>query len=398
MNNPIFNTARIFLQNKYHFATPLELFKHLITNSSYFQTLRLKNDSNDELLYKLIFIAGFHERRNCGNVVKEFSQNCLIQIRDRIEDMSMDIPTLIQAFLAMSNVLLDDEKIVSSILKQLKDQEDQITLKQFHSIQHCLYKLGRQNNYWSQKACDAMTHNLTTIVIQDYVQYLHIASNLYQIGLFQEEHLIKLLDILYYKLGKQQKHIYLSKFTFQFAQMMFNLYPEIINQPLNQLSCNQHTPFELYFQFLKRDYQVCRQILQRKKIGVSIDYFENENFPYLLRLREDSISRTQTLLETEIIEILQKLQLKFNKFQKVLIYDVDFKVMDNYVINCNGPLHFISTLDGKIKQKSFNTMMQYRHLKALETQNVIDFDFFDWKQEDSMEFKISKIKTLLNLI
>ncbi|CAK75679.1 unnamed protein product (macronuclear) [Paramecium tetraurelia] len=398
MNNPIFNTARIFLQNKYHFPTPLELFKHLITNSSYFQTLSLKNDSNDELLYKLIFIAGFHERRNCGSIVKEFSQNCLIQIRDRIEDMSLDIPTLIQAFLSMSNVLLDDEKIVSTILKQLKDQEDQITLKQFHSIQHCLYKLGRQNNYWSSKACDAMTNNLTTIIIQDYVQYLHIASNLYQFGLFQEEHLIKLLDILYYKLGKQQKHIYSSKFTFQFAQMMFNIYPEIINQPLNQLSCKPHTPFEMYFQFLKRDYQICRQILQRKNLGVTIDYFENENFPFLLRLRQDSISRTQTLLETEIIEILNKLQLKFLKFQKVLIYDVDFKVMDNYAINCNGPLHFISTLDGKIKQKSFNTMMQYRHLKALETPNVIDFDFFDWKQEDSMEFKISKIKTLLNLI
>ncbi|CAD8149304.1 unnamed protein product [Paramecium pentaurelia] len=180
--------------------------------------------------------------------------------------------------------------------------------------------------------------------------------------------------------------------------MMFNLYPEIINQPLNQLSCNPNTPFQMYFQFLKRDYQVCRQILQRKKIGVSIDYFENENFPYLLRLREDSISRTQTLLEAEIIQILQKLQLKFLKFQKVLIYDIDFKVMDNYVINCNGPLHFISTLDGQIKQKSFNTVMQYRHLKALETQNVIDFDFFDWKEEDSLEYKISKIKKLLNLI
>lgn len=45
----------------------------------------------------------------------------------------------------------------------------------------------------------------------------------------------------------------------------------------------------------------------------------------------------------------------------MLIYDIDFLVENKYIVNCNGPLHFITTLEDEIKDKSLNSYMQLRY-------------------------------------
>lgn len=40
------------------------------------------------------------------------------------------------------------------------------------------------------------------------------------------------------------------------------------------------------------------------------------------------------------------------------IYDVDFLVDNQIVLNCNGPVHFIEDLDGNVLSASPNHLMQ----------------------------------------
>lgn len=48
----------------------------------------------------------------------------------------------------------------------------------------------------------------------------------------------------------------------------------------------------------------------------------------------------------------------------MLIYDTDFLVENKLIINCNGPLHFISTLENEVKSKSLNSYMQIRYCNS----------------------------------
>ncbi|CAD8141135.1 unnamed protein product [Paramecium octaurelia] len=396
MNNPIFNAAKVALSKQLKIADPTEMYKHFLKFPSLCSNEMLKKETHQEIFNKIIFLGGFHERRNCGITIKEMVANCLRQYRNL--EPELDIPHLVQLFLTLSNVLLYDDKLIRNILNQLKNKQDQIQIKQLQSISHCLYKLGIKDQFWP----DLMHKNVIIYTqvfgIQDLVQHIHIVSNQVLLNEFQEEKLYQLLELLQYKFVSQKKHIYLSKFQFQYTQLMFNLYPELIKQKYNNPYCDKDNKYSIFFDHFCKDYQVCRMLLDRKDNNMTIDYFENDNFPNLIRTKDDVIEKRISSFELNIEQLLKKLNLNYKHQQKLSIYEIDFCVEDKFLINCNGPTHFIQNLDKEVIRKSPNCLMQQRHLKQLDNYQIIDLDFHIWDKYDTQDKYTKEFKKLLNLM
>ncbi|CAD8147126.1 unnamed protein product [Paramecium pentaurelia] len=396
MNNPVFNAAKIALSKQMKIADSIELYKYFLNFPSLCSIDQLKQDTHQEILQKLIFLGGFHERRNCGIIIKDMVTNCLRQFRNFEPDL--DIPNLVQLFLTLSNVLLYDEKLINFILNQLKNKQDQIQIKQLQSISHCLYKLGIKDEFWPDLMHQKVVSYTQVFGIQDLVQHIHIVSNQVLLNDFQEEKLIQLLELLQQKFVNQKKHIFLSKFQFQYTQLMFNLYPELIKQNYDHPKCDQNNKYKIFFDYFYKDYQICRMLLDRKDSNITIDYFENDNFPNLIRTKDDLIEKKKTSFEQNIEQLLKRFNLQYQYQHKLSIYEIDFFVENKFLINCNGPTHFVQNLDKKVIRKSPNCLMQQRHLKQLDNYQIIDIDFHIWDKYDTTDKYTREFKKLLNLI
>ncbi|CAD8062783.1 unnamed protein product [Paramecium sonneborni] len=322
-----------------------------------FQQFSISSIKNHKLLYKLV--ASFYKKcKICGNIVKEYSQTFIIYIRNHLHDKSLDIPTLIQAFLTMRNFLIDDEKIVLIILKIIARLK---RLDHFQIVLFYLVLLIQNENVIQimlQNYQKLNYHpNLRLCIILSYFQQF-ILNSFQQ----QEDHLINLLIIL--QTSKQQiQFIYLSKFIFQFEQMMYNIYPEIINKLLIQLKIIQklHEKLFLIFKTGLLDIQIN---LCKKKY---------ENIPSLLSLREDLFINYRILL----------LQIKFLQFQNHSFTMIILKGWAIYKNQLNwGSYIFIefkwSNLTKIFQQIYAITVLQFINkdtCKYFETQEAIDFDF-----------------------
>ncbi|CAD8049109.1 unnamed protein product [Paramecium primaurelia] len=396
MNNPVFNAAKIALSKQMKIADSIELYRYFLKFPSLCSIDQLKQDTHQEILQKLIFLGGFHERRNCGIIIKDMVTNCLRQFKNFEPDL--DIPNLVQLFLTLSNVLLYDEKLINFILNQLKNKQDQIQIKQLQSISHCLYKLGIKDQFWPDLMHQKVVNYTQVFGIQDLVQHIHIVSNQVLLNDFQEEKLIQLLELLQQKFVNQKKHIFLSKFQFQYTQLMFNLYPELIKQNYDHPQCDQNNKYKIFFDYFCKDYQICRMLLDRKDSNITIDYFENDNFPNLIRTKDDLIEKKKTSFEQNIEQLLKRLNLQYQYQHKLSIYDIDFFVENKFLINCNGPTHFVQDLNKKVIRKSPNCLMQQRHLKQLDNYQIIDIDFHIWDKYDTTDKYTREFKKLLNLM
>ncbi|CAK82123.1 unnamed protein product (macronuclear) [Paramecium tetraurelia] len=396
MQNPIFNAAKAALTKQLKIEDPILMYKHFLKSPFLCSNEMLKKETHQELFNKIIFLGGFHERRNCGVIIKEMIANCFRQYRNF--EPALDISNLVQLFLTLSNVLLYDDKLICFILNQLKSKQDQIQIKQLQSISHCLYKLGIKDQFWPELMHKNVIICSQVFGIQDLVQHIHIASNQVLLSDFQEEKLFQLLEILQNKFMSSKKHIYLSKFQYQFTQLMFNLYPELIMQKYDYPQCNKDNKYRAFFDYFCKDYQICRMLLDRKENNMTVDYFENDNFPNLIRTKDDVIEKKISSFESNIEQLIKKLNLKYKYQQKVAIYEIDFFVEDKFLINCNGPTHFIQNLDKEVLRKSPNWLMQQRHLKQLDNYQIIDLDFQIWDQYDTSDKYTKEFKKLLNLM
>ncbi|CAD8060326.1 unnamed protein product [Paramecium sonneborni] len=396
MNNPVFIAAKTALSKQLKIADPTEMYKYFVTYPNLCSKEQLQKENPIEILNKLIFLGGFHERRNCGTIIKDMVANCLRQFRNFEPDL--DVSNLVQLFLTLSNVLLYDEKLINLILNQLKQKQDQIQIKQLQSITHCLFKLGIQDQYWPNLMHQKVMRYSQVFGIQDLVQHIHIVSNQVLLNNCQEERLFQLLELLQYKFLHQKKHIYLSKFQFQYTQLLFNLYPELIKQNYDHPYCNEDNKYKIFFDQFKKDYQICRLLLDRKVNSITVDYFENDNFPNLIRIKDDVIEKKKSLFEQNIEQLLKSLKLHYQQQKKICIYEIDFFVENKFLLNCNGPTHYIQNLDKEVLRISPNFLMQQRHLGQLDNYQIIDLDFYIWDKYDTSDKYTQEFKKLLNLM
>ncbi|CAD8105390.1 unnamed protein product [Paramecium sonneborni] len=177
--------------------------------------------------------------------------------------------------------------------------------------------------------------------------------------------------------------------------MIFNLYPEIIQQNYYNTKCPTDNPFHTYFHKLERNYRIARKIIDLKTGFQKADYFEYSNLNFL-NIPLDFKDTKLTNLELSVSFGLESLKIKFEKQKRIIIYDVDFVLPNNVILNCNGPMHFITNLQQQIIGYSQNHQTTIRHLIQGQYQ-IIGIDFNDWNSQITLQCKQNYLKKLINL-
>jgi hypothetical protein len=84
---------------------------------------------------------------------------------------------------------------------------------------------------------------------------------------------------------------------------------------------------------------------------------ETPNVSNVLKVKEDEMKHKLTPLEKCVGETLNKLNYRNYRSSRVLLYDVDYVVNDNIIINCNDPVHFVEDFDGGVLGINPNHLM-----------------------------------------
>ncbi|CAK68849.1 unnamed protein product (macronuclear) [Paramecium tetraurelia] len=385
--------SKNYLSKKFKIKQPNELYRELLNNVKLFQVDELQKISTDELIHYIIFLGTFHERRNQGDKAKKITLECLKQYRKKMVKNSYEINS--QILLSLSNVLLYDEQMVQEIINQVDQDKETLSIKDLIKFQHCLYKLNIHNEKLSDFVLQNFIKQKDQVDYLEYIHDLHIRSNLLRMGFVDEQVISILLKGFQEKLNSSQNSYFTSKSCFQYCQLMYNLYPEIIDKPLLELKPEDGNVFAPQFNDMLKDYIISKKLVDHKKSFQSIEYYLNFQKLNILNIKEDIISRNLTNLEQDVQDLLNKLSYKNARAERVMIYDVDYLVNDDIILTCNDPVHFVEDLNGKILTINPNHIMQSRHLSATSKYKVYDINYHEWIHLTE-EQKIDKLKSFID--
>ncbi|CAD8160176.1 unnamed protein product [Paramecium pentaurelia] len=385
--------SKNYLSKKFNVKQPNELYKQLLQNIHLFQADELKKISSDELIHYIIFFGTHPERRNQGEKAKKITLECLKQYKKKMTKNSYEINS--QILLSLSNVLLYDEQMVQELVQQVDDDKENLSVKDMIKFQHCLYKLNIHNEKLSDYVLEKFLKQKEQVDYLEYIHDLHIRSNLYRMGQVDEKVILTLLKGFQTKLNSSQNFYYTSKSCFQYCQLMYNLYPEIIEKQFFELKPRDDNIFANQFNDMMKDYVISKQLVDRKKFYQSFEYYVNFHNLNILKAKEDAIMRSLTELEQNVQDLLNKQNYKNSRAHRVLIYDVDYLVNDNIILTCNDPVHFVEDFNGKILTINPNHIMQSRHLSATNKYKVFDINYHDWTHLSEQQ-KIDKLKSLID--
>ncbi|CAK81790.1 unnamed protein product (macronuclear) [Paramecium tetraurelia] len=385
--------SKNYLSKKFNVRQPNELYKQLLNNIHLFKADELQKIPSDELIHYIIFFGTHPERRNQGDKAKKITLECLKQYKKKMTKNSYEINS--QILLSLSNVLLYDDQMVQELVQQVDQDKETLSIKDMIKFQHCLYKLNIHNEKLSNYVLDQFLKQKEQIDYLEYIHDLHIRSNLLQMGLIDEKIVLTLLQGFQAKLNSTQNSYYTSKSCFQYCQLMYNLYPEIIEKPFFELHPKEDNIFAGLFKDLMQDYVISKQLVDRKKFYQSFEYYINFQNMNVLKAKEDAILRSLTELEQNVQDLLNALNYKNSRAHRVLIYDIDYLVKDNIILTCNDPVHFVEDFDGKILTINPNHIMQSRHLSATNKYKVFDINYHEWIHLNEQQ-KIDKLKSLID--
>lgn len=148
--------------------------------------------------------------------------------------------------------------------------------------------------------------------------YLYIISNEFQMNLIGSSEITKHLDLYINQIQGREYMKFQPKTAFQTAQLMFNLYPEMLNH-----SAIDSNPFKEFYEKLLRSYEVSRMIIDRKQKGLQLEYTETNHYSQFI-FKKDLVIRQNAKFEQNIAELLDELGYKYTREKKLLIYEVDF--------------------------------------------------------------------------
>ncbi|CAD8145237.1 unnamed protein product [Paramecium pentaurelia] len=347
-----------YLSKKFNIKQPNELYREILNNFKLFQADELQKISTDELIHYIIFLGTHPERRNQGEKAKKITLECLKQYKKKMAKNTYEINS--QILLSLSNVLLYDEQMVQEIIQQVDQDKETLSVKDMIKFQHCLYKLNIHNEKLSDYVYQKFIKQKEQVDYLEYIHDLHIRSNLLRMGFVNEQEVLSLLKGFQAKLNSSQNFYYTSKSCFQYCQLMYNLYPEIIEKPFLNLQPNDSNVFAPQFNDMLKDYIISKQLVDRKLFFQSFEYYLNCQNLNILKVKEDAIFRNLTQLEQNIQDLLNKLNYKNARAHRVLIYDVDYLVNQDIILTCNDPVHFVEDFNGKILTINPNHIMQSR--------------------------------------
>ncbi|CAD8064532.1 unnamed protein product [Paramecium sonneborni] len=384
--------SKNYLSKKFNIKQSNELYRQLLQKNQLFQADQLQKISTDDLIHYIIFFGTHPERRNQGEKAKKITLECLKQYKKKMIKNSYEINS--QILLSLSNVLLYDEQMVQEIIQQVDNEKETLSVKDMIKFQHCLYKLNIHNEKLSNYVLQKFLKQKEQVDYLEYIHDLHIRSNLFRLGLLDEQIMLTLVQGFQTKLNSTQNFHYTSKSCFQYCQLMYNLYPEIIDKQFLDLKPSDQNIFAPYFQDMVKDYFISKQLVDRKKFYQSFEYYLNCQNLNILKVKEDAIYRTLTQLEQNVQDLLNNLKYQNERACRVLIYDVDYLVNDKIILTCNDPVHFIEDFDGKILTINPNHIMQSRHLNGTKKYKVYDVNYHEWIDLTEQQ-KIDKLKSLI---
>ncbi|CAD8146139.1 unnamed protein product [Paramecium octaurelia] len=385
--------SKNYLSKKFKIKQPNELYRELLKNVQLFQVDELQKISTDELIHYIIFLGTHPERRNQGENVKKITLECLKQYKKKMVKNSYEINS--QILLSLSNVLLYDEQMIQEIINQVDQDKETLSVKDLIKFQHCLYKLNIHNEKLSDFVLQNFIKQKEQVDYLEYIHDLHIRSNLFRMGFVDEQIVLTLLKGFQAKLNSSQNSQYTSKSCFQYCQLMYNLYPEIIDKPLLELQPDHGNVFAPQFNDMLQDYIISKKLVDRKRFFQSFEYYLNFQNLNIWNIKEDAIYRNLTKLEQDVQDLLNKLSYKNARAHRVLIYDVDYLVNEDIILTCNDPVHFVEDFNGKILTINPNHIMQSRHLSATNKYKVFDINFHEWIHLTE-EQKIDKLKSFID--
>ncbi|CAD8076172.1 unnamed protein product [Paramecium sonneborni] len=384
--------SKNYLSKKFKIKQPNELYRQLLYKNQLFQEDSLQKVSTDDLIHFIIFFGTHPERRNQGEKAKKITLECLKQYKKKMIKNSYEINS--QILLSLSNVLLYDEQMVQEIVQQVDEEKETLSIKDMIKFQHCLYKLNIHDEKLSDYVLQKFLKQKQQVDYLEYIHDLHIRSNLFRLGFLDEQIILTLLKGFQAKLNTSQNSHYTSKSCFQYCQIMYNLYPEIIDQQLVDLKPSDENIFAPQFNDMVKDYIISKQLVDRKKFYQSFEYYLNYQNLNILKVKEDAILRNLTELEQNVQDLLNQLKYKNDRACRVLIYDVDYLVNDKIILTCNDPVHFVEDFDGKILTINPNHIMQSRHLIATNKYKVYDINYHEWISLTEQQ-KIQQLKSFL---
>ncbi|CAD8180581.1 unnamed protein product [Paramecium octaurelia] len=385
--NTYFLASKSYLMKKFSILSEQQLYFYLGKRF----TFPICNKT--EMIHYIYFLSLSNERRFLGDSAKFRVIELLNQNNNFINSMNLEQQLPLLA--GLSNLYIYDEKLIKSICQVIQQNLPSINIRDRLFIVHNLQKLRMENHPLFAIISDQLNNQFEFMDHFDQIVYLLIQTRLYHENLVSSQIIENLLK-QFMDQKKETIQNYSNQFNSRYCQLMFNLFPEVIGQNYQDAKPSEQNQFYPHFQKLERIYRIARRVIDKRTGFQKVDYYEYQNVNFLKIPIEENREKL-TSLELKVLNVLKTLNIKFNSQERILIYNVDFLLPNNIIINCNGPLHFIMNLQQQLIGYSPNHQTVLRHLKS-GNYHIVDIEYEEWNKLTNLSSKQSYLKSLINVI
>ncbi|KAM3137195.1 hypothetical protein pb186bvf_010741 [Paramecium bursaria] len=372
-----------------------DLFQDIINKPELYTVDKLKQIDPEVVTNKLIYIACHHDRRSYGEKVKAISRNMLEVLRDN-HPPKLDVDQILSLLISKSHILLKDESFIQKLLNQLKEVQDKIDFKQCLHINHVFYKLKINEPELEKFALQKIMENRDQLYHYEQISYLSMESNK-MLKTNSDEKFQTMLDNFVTKTLPQKRYLISQKCSFQFCQMLFNLFPELVSQDYFDFDIDRSRKYAQYFDAFRHEYILSRLLLSKRQRYASIDFQICDKQSNSFKTRVEKV-KAQSKFEENVQELVKLLGVNYQTNKVFAIYETDINIGDDFIIQLNGQYHFIEDLFGNIISYQPNHEMCIRHLQALKLKKIISIDYNWWQNIDPRQKQIDFLKKELGLI
>ncbi|CAK94233.1 unnamed protein product (macronuclear) [Paramecium tetraurelia] len=329
--NSQFLASKAYLMKKFSIPTEQQLYFYLG------KKFKFPICNKTDMIHYIYFLSLSHQRKAFGDSAKFRVIELLNQKNNFLN--SMNIEQQIALLAGLSNLLIYDETLLESICKVIQSNLASINLRERLIILHSLQKLRMENHPIFALISDQLNNQFEFMDHYDQIIHLLIQTRLYHDNIVSSQ----IIEDLLKKFMDQKNEViqnYFASFNSHYCQLMFNIFPEIIGQNYQDAKPSEQNQFYPHFQKLERIYKIARRVIDKRTGYKKADYYEYQNVNFLnipIEKNQDILTK----LENNVLNVLKTLNIQFNSQERILIYDVDFFLPNNTIINCNGPLHFI---------------------------------------------------------
>lgn len=197
------------------------------------------------------------------------------------------------------------------------------------------------------------------------------------------------------------------------SQILMNFYPEISQQFFLSEDYNGEKYMEKikdsnkykelfpsFYPLCFTSFAICKMNSNYSKKIIFNESFLQELPSFLLS--SNSIKNTGRTFEKNVEKALDNLKLNYEKNVRLGIYEIDFLVQGDLILEINGDSHTIFSVDGNRFPKSKKITLKLKHLKLFGIKKFAMINFMEWEKidyskEKKEQFLLTAIKTAQNI-